>query len=88
MDNTDQTIKFFERRTKALQIDIDDFTTMLNKSKSEHDVKMYAEALSVAEAKLITTNASMYRYLNGKLYYDYQDKKYKQSNIGVGELTK
>lgn len=88
MDNTDQTIKFFERRTKALQIDIDDFTTMLNESKSEYDIKIYTEALGVAEAKLITTNASMYRYLNGKLYYDYQDKKYKQSNISIGALTK
>lgn len=88
MDNTDQTIKFFERRVKALQIDIDDFTTMLNESKSEYDIKIYTEALGVAEAKLITTNASMYRYLNGKLYYDYQDKKYKESNIGVCTLTK
>lgn len=88
MDNTDQTIKFFERRTKALQIDIDDFTTMLNESKSEYDIKIYTEALGVAETKLITTNASMYRYLNGKLYYDYQDKKYKQSNISIGTLTK
>jgi len=88
MDNTDQTIKFFERRTKALQSDIDDFITILNESKSEHDVKMYTEALNVAEAKLITTNASMYRYLNGKLYYDYQNKKYKQSNIDVDILTK
>jgi uncharacterized protein YaaR (DUF327 family) len=88
MDTTDQTIKFFERRVKALQNDIDDFTTMLNESKSESDVKMYTEALGVAEAKLITTNASMYRYLNGKLYYDYQNKKYKQSNIGVSVLTK
>jgi hypothetical protein len=88
MDNTDQTIKFFERRTKALQSDIDDFTTMLNESKSEYDVKMYTDALRIAEVKLISTNASMYRYLNGKLYYDYQDKKYKQNNIGVGTLTK
>ena len=88
MDNTDQTIKFFERRAKALQIDIDDFTTMLNESKIESDVKMYTEALGVAETKLITTNASMYRYLNGKLYYDYQDKKYKQSNVSIGALTK
>ena len=88
MDNTDQTIKFFERRAKALQIDIDDFTTMLKESKTESDIKMYTEALNVAKLKLITTNASMYRYLNGKLYYDYQDKKYKQSNIGTGTLTK
>ena len=88
MDNTDQTIKFFERRTKSLQIDIDDFTTMLKESKTESDIKMYTEALNVAKLKLITTNASMYRYLNGKLYYDYQDKKYKQSNIGIGTLTK
>jgi len=88
MDTTDQTIKFFERRAKALQIDIDDFTTMLKESKTESDIKMYTEALNVAKLKLITTNASMYRYLNGKLYYDYQDKKYKQSNIGIGTLTK
>jgi hypothetical protein len=80
MDNTDLTIKFFERRAKALQSDIDDFTTMLNESKSESDVKMYTEALSLAKVKLMTTNASMHRYLNGKLYYDYQDNKYKQRN--------
>ena len=82
MDNTDLTIKFFERRAKALQSDIDDFTTMLNKSKSESDVKMYTHALTTAKIKLITTNATIYRYLNGKLYYDYQDNKYKQRNEG------
>ena len=86
MDTTDQTIKFFERRARALQEDIDYFTEMLNKSES--DVKMYSEALSVAKVKLSTVNASIYRYLNGKLYYDYQDGKYKQSNIGVGVTTK
>ena len=88
MDTTDQTIKFFERRTKALQSDIDDFTTMLNESKSEYEIKMYTDAIRVAEVKLITANASMYRYLNGKLYYDYKEKKYKQSNIGIDEVTK
>jgi hypothetical protein len=80
MDNTDLTIKFFERRAKALQSDIDDFTKMLNESESESDVKMYTEALTTAKIKLMTTNASMYRYLSGKLYYDYQDNKYKQRN--------
>ena len=80
MDNTDLTIKFFERRAKALQSDIDDFTTMLNKSKSESDVKMYTEALELAKVKLTTTNVSMQRYLSGKLFYDYQDNKYKQHN--------
>jgi hypothetical protein len=86
MDTTDQTIKFFERRAKALQEDIDHFTEML--TKSESDVKMYREALSVAKVKLATVNASIYRYLNGKLYYDFQDGKYKQSNIGVSVSTK
>jgi hypothetical protein len=86
MDTTDQTIKFFERRAKALQEDIHYFTEIINKSES--DVKMYSEALSVAKVKLSTVNASIYRYLNGKLYYDYQDGKYKQSNIGVGVTTK
>lgn len=81
MDNTDQTIKFFERRAKALQSDIDDFTKMLNESESESDVKMYTEALTTAKIKLMTTNASTHRYLSGKLYYDYQDNKYKQNNL-------
>ena len=80
MDNTDQTIKFFERRAKAIQSDIDDFTKMLNESESESDVEMYRHALTTAKIKLITTNATIYRYLNGKLYYDYQDNKYKQRN--------
>jgi hypothetical protein len=86
MDSTDQTIKFFERRAKALQEDIDYFTERLNKSES--DVKMYGEALSLAKVKLTTVNASIYRYLNGKLYYDFQDEKYKQNNIGVDVVTK
>jgi hypothetical protein len=86
MDTTDQTIKFFERRARALQEDIDYFTEML--TKSESDTKTYGEALSLAKIKLSTVNASIYRYLNGKLYYDYQDGKYKQSNIGVNVVTK